>query len=151
MLLDLAILDWGWFWKRGVPLLSGYLVTNYAVANLPVKIPLSLARGFLLFVGTQTVPPPHFKSHQDGQQTHFIHSSHPPPPLPMLKSRRQARLTNKTRLGINRGELEGAEPVVLDDENSKTNLNQDGVEKGEDQGESALSIAPNSERGRVAR
>ncbi|CED83219.1 Polycomb enhancer protein, EPC [Phaffia rhodozyma] len=51
----------------------------------------------------------------------------------MLKSRRQARLTNKTRLGINRGEIDGAEPVILDDDNSKTNLNQDGVEKGEDQ------------------
>lgn len=55
----------------------------------------------------------------------------------MIKSRRQARLTNKTRLAVHRGDLEGAEPVLLDEESGsgKSNLNSDGVEKGEDQGE----------------
>jgi hypothetical protein len=61
----------------------------------------------------------------------------------MIKSRRQARLTNKTRLAVHRGDLEGAEPVLLDDESGsgKSNLNSDGVEKGEDQGEQPLSIS----------
>jgi hypothetical protein len=55
--------------------------------------------------------------------------------LVMLKSsRRQARLTQKTKLAVSRGELDGAEVVILEDEYSRGNLNQDGVEKGEDQG-----------------
>ncbi|KAL7417881.1 enhancer of polycomb-like-domain-containing protein [Mrakia frigida] len=52
----------------------------------------------------------------------------------MLKSRRQARLTNKSKLAVYRGELEGSELFSLDsEENGKSNLNSDGVEKGEDQ------------------
>jgi hypothetical protein len=59
----------------------------------------------------------------------------------MLKSsRRQARLTNKTRLSVSRGELDGSEVVILEDEYSKGNLNQDGVEKGEDQGTSTQLV-----------
>lgn len=61
----------------------------------------------------------------------------------MLKSRRQARLTNKSRLAVFRGELEGSELFAVEEEHNKGgNLNSDGVEKGEDQGESrSMSIS----------
>lgn len=59
----------------------------------------------------------------------------------MLKSRRQARLTNKSKLAVYRGELEGSELFSLDsEENGKSNLNSDGVEKGEDQGELSIPV-----------
>lgn len=53
----------------------------------------------------------------------------------MLKSRRQARLTNKTKLEIYRGgEGESWEVFIVESEENKGHLNSDGVEKGEDQG-----------------
>lgn len=67
----------------------------------------------------------------------------------MIKSRRQGRWTKATRVQIHRGSLEGSELFALEGEtNDKSNLNQDGVEKGEDQGES-LSPADAGREGEV--